>query len=116
MDSVLRTLTDGLRPAKRDTQQSMIALGSKSVWRRIRRAIEVVDEAWSAAAAGDIRRAASLCRSAERGYIAILSELTRLSRKQAELVEPAFTELEVRLRRLSKDWGAEANQNRCRCN
>ena len=100
-DLAIRTLTDA-PPRKHDKQHSIVAIESaESLWRRIRRTIEVVVEAESAIAAGDICKATPLWRDADRSYIAILSELTRLSGQEAELVEPAFTELEVGVHRVS---------------
>lgn len=82
----------------------------ESLRRRIRLALEVVSAAEGAVAAGDIPKATTLCRDADRVCIVILRELTQLSRREAELVASSFTELEVRLQQLSNALGTQGNQ------
>ena len=65
--------------------------------RTIRCSFTLVAEAESAAAAGKAHQATLLYREANRAYVAALGELTRLTEREADLMEPAFAELEMRL-------------------
>jgi hypothetical protein len=57
----------------------------------------LVAEAESAVAAGEAHKATLLYREADRAYAAALGELKRLTEREADLMEPAFAELEMRL-------------------
>ena len=69
----------------------------------------MIKEAEKAVAAGEVRQAKLLYREVDRAFIATLSELTRLTRREVDLVEPPFTKLEVRLQRLSSMVSARRN-------
>jgi hypothetical protein len=67
----------------------------------IRVAMEIVPDAERALSGRDMPTAILLQWEAEEAYAEILLELTQLSERDALLVEPAFTELEIRLQGLA---------------
>ncbi len=54
---------------------------------------------------GSVRRAAALLRQTESRFTEILKGITELSEAEADLLEPAFTELETELLDLRR-WAA----------